>query len=121
MHTTGDCSTILGGRETLEVVGESHYQDVLWRLVGGDDGERVRCEIQAILVHEPTNACDGNAIQVRIEGQVVGYLSRDDADVDLPGLRSLTEHRGCSIGLKGHIVGGGQRRRTRHARRFPRP
>jgi len=100
---------MLGGRETLEVVGESHYQDALWRCVGGDGGERVRCQVQAVLVHEPENPHDGNAIAVLIEGQVVGYLSREDAAVYLPGLRVLTERHECSIGLEGHIVGGGQR------------
>jgi predicted Zn-ribbon and HTH transcriptional regulator len=100
---------ILGGRETLEVVGESHYQDVLWRCVGGDDGERVRCQVEAVLIHEPTNPHDGNAIAVLIEGEVVGYLCREDAAVYLPGLRAFTERHRCSIGLEGHIVGGGQR------------
>lgn len=99
----------LGGRETLEVVGESHYQDALWRCVGDDDGERVRCQVQAVLVHEPKNPHDGNAIAVLLEGEVVGYLSREDAAVYLPGLRFLTERHECSIALEGHIVGGGQR------------
>jgi len=100
---------ILGGRETLEVVGESHYQDVLWRCVGGDDGERVRHPVQVVLLQEPENPYDGNAIAVLLEGNVVGYLSREDAAVYLPGLRALTERHRCSIGLAGQIVGGGQR------------
>lgn len=100
---------ILGGRETLEVVGESQYQAVLWRCVGGDDGERVRHLVQAVLAHEPENPYDGNAIAVLLEGDVVGYLSREDAAVYLPGLRALSERHRCSIGLEGQIIGGGQR------------
>jgi len=100
---------VLGGRETLEVVGESHYQDVLWRCVGGDRGERVRHPVQVVLAHQPENPFDGNAIAVLIDSEVVGYLSREDAALYLPGLRALTEHHGCAIGLRGHIVGGGRR------------
>jgi HIRAN domain len=100
---------ILGGRDTLEVVGESNYQDVLWRCVGGDDGERVRHSIEVVLVPEPQNPYDGNAIAVLIEGDLVGYLSREDAAVYLPGLRALMQRHACAIGLEGQIVGGGQR------------
>lgn len=100
---------ILGGHETLEVVGESHYQDVLWRCVGGDDGSRVRHPVHALLVHEPENPHDRNAIAVVIDGNVVGYLARDDAAVYVTGLRALTARHQCVIGLSGQIVGGGRR------------
>lgn len=98
---------ILGGKETLEVVGESHYQAALWALVGGDRGERVRSHAVGVLSREPGNPEDENAIQVLIEGHLVGYLSREDAVLYLPGLKSLVEQRGCPIGLQGVIVGGG--------------
>jgi hypothetical protein len=98
---------ILGGHETLEVVGESFYQDALWLLVGGDQGERVRCGVQAVLSPEPSNPHDANAIRVLIDGHLVGHLGREDAAIYLPGLRFLVERRGCLIGLRGTIVGGG--------------
>lgn len=100
---------ILGGHETLEVVGESHYQDVLWWCVESDAGERVRCQVQAVLVPEPANPYDSNAIQVLIEGRVVGYLARQDAVIYLPGLLALMERHERAIGLSGVIVGGGPR------------
>jgi hypothetical protein len=34
--------TLLSGRETLEVVGESHHPDEVWAIVGGRTTEPVR-------------------------------------------------------------------------------
>lgn len=105
----GVASTVLGGQETLEVVGESHYQEHLWRLAGGVQTERIRCAVQAVLVPEPDNAHDRNAICVLIDDGVVGYLSREDAVVYGPGLGLLMGKHGGYIALEGQIVGGGQR------------
>lgn len=105
----GIASTVLGGHETLEVVGESHYQEHLWRLAGGVQTERIRCAVQAVLVPEAANAHDRNAICVLIDDGVVGYLSREDAVVYRPGLDLLMEKYGGYIALEGQIIGGGQR------------
>jgi hypothetical protein len=100
---------LLGGSHDLEVVGESHYQDTLWRVAGGRTSERVRVETQAMLVREPDNPHDANAISVRIDGATVGYLCRDDARAYRPGLLALeTRHEAC-ISLAGVVVGGGIR------------
>src|SRR6266511_3743915 len=64
------------GSETLEVVGESHYQDSLWEIVGGRCAEPIRYETQAVLCPDPDNDYDSNAIEVRIDGRRVGHLSR---------------------------------------------
>lgn len=101
---------ILGGREDLQVVGESHYQDNLWRIVGGWRGdERVRFPVKAVLVPEPDNTYDPNAVSVWIDGLKVGYLSRADAERYQPGLLALEGRHGTRIGLSGTIVGGGWR------------
>jgi HIRAN domain len=102
-------SVLLGGRHDLEVVGESHYQDALRRVGGGRTTERVRVETQAMLVREPDNPYDANAISVRIEGSTVGYLCRDDARSFLPGLLKLEARYGARISLAGVVVGGGIR------------
>jgi hypothetical protein len=63
-----------------------------------------------LLVPEPTNAHDRNAVRVLIQGLLVGYLSREDAAAYLPGLQRLIA--GCDTGyvaLEGVICGGGQR------------
>jgi hypothetical protein len=99
----------LSGSEDLEVVGESHYQDELWRCVGRRTTDRVRVEIEAILVAETDNPHDKDAISVWISGMRVGYLSREDAAEYRTGLLALqTKHRSL-ISLGGVIVGGGIR------------
>ena len=100
---------VLGGRDTLEVVGESHYQEVLWRCVGGITEERVRHPIVAVLEPERHNRYDSNAIAVKIDWEVVGYLAREDAAAYRPGLQALESRYGNPIGLEGVIVGGGPR------------
>jgi hypothetical protein len=104
-------AALLEGHETLEVVGESHYQDNLWRLAGGraDPAEHVRVEIIALLVTEPDNPYDANAVGVWIDGLKVGHLSRRDAQLYRPGLLALQEKRGMPIALSGVIAGGGMR------------
>jgi HIRAN domain len=98
---------VLGGNDDLEVVGELAYQAVLWRLCGGVSGDRIRCDIVAVLVPEPTNPHDANAIAVQIDGQTVGYLPRATAQEYLPGLHQLMSALGGYIALGGVIVGGG--------------
>lgn len=98
---------VLGGEDDLEVVGESAYQDALWRLSGRTLGETVRQEVIAVLVPEPANPYDPNAIAVRIAGQRVGYLSRATAREYLPGLKRLMTSRRGYVALRGVIVGGG--------------
>ena len=58
-------------------------------------------------VPEPDNPYDPNAISVRIEGNLVGYLARDAAIQYLPGLHSLMARCAGHIALEGVIVGGG--------------
>ena len=67
------------GRYELEVVGESHYQSVLTRLAGDHGTEAAEVGYEAELVPEDNNSFDDKAIAVRISGNTVGYLSRDDA------------------------------------------
>jgi len=99
--------SLLSGQDDLEVVGELAYQAALWRLCGGTPGDRVRCDIVAVLVPEPTNPYDANAIAVQIDSQVVGYLPRATAQEYLPGLQRLMAVRRGYIALRGVIVGGG--------------
>jgi len=97
---------LLGGYDDLEVVGELAYQSALWRLCGGTIGERVRCDVVAVLVPEPSNPYDANAVAVQIDGQVVGYLPRAMAQEYLPGLKHLMSVRRGYVALRGVIVGG---------------
>jgi hypothetical protein len=99
------------GPTDLEVVGESHYQENLWRLVGGRglEDERVRVDVHAVLAAEPDNPYDANAVSVWVRGLKVGHLSREDAQRYQPGLLALQREQGKPIALPGVIVGGGIR------------
>ncbi len=59
---------LYGGRHDLEIVGESNYQDALWRAVGGRTTERVRVEIRAVVADEPDNPHDRNACETDVGG-----------------------------------------------------
>jgi hypothetical protein len=100
---------VLGGDDDLEVVGEINYQEALWAICGSRVGERVRYPIKAVLVPEPHNVHDANAIAVAISGSLVGYLDRQTAGAYVQPLSKLMAAHGAYIGLHGVIVGGGQR------------
>lgn len=61
------------GHGYLGAVGESQYQPALQAIA------RRSRECQAILIPEPDNPFDANAVVVKIDGVVVGYLTRADA------------------------------------------
>lgn len=105
--TSGVAWRLYPGQEDLEVVGEAHYQDELWSLCGGSPGDCIRHDIVAVLIPEPENPHDVNAISVRIDGKVVGYLPRQIAALYVSGLRKLMSESGSYICLQGVIVGGG--------------
>lgn len=98
---------LFGGNDDLEIVGEASYQEALWAMCGGSLGDRVRYEVVAVLVPEPENAYDPNAICVRIDGHRVGYLDRATAVQYGPGLHGLMRRCGGHVALNGVIVDGG--------------
>ncbi len=96
-----------GRDEDLEIVGEASYQNALWSICGGSPGDRVRYRVVAVLVPEPDNPFDSNAIAVHIDGHCVGYFDRNTAVEYGQGLRRLMERCGAYVALSGVIVGGG--------------
>jgi HIRAN domain len=101
---------LFGGYEELEVVGEASYQDTLWSLCGGSLGDRIRHDIVAVLIPEPDNPHDANAIAVHSEdGRPVGYLPRQVAAQYCSGIRQLMSQGGDHVALRGVIAGGGYR------------
>jgi hypothetical protein len=78
--------------EMVRAVGVSHYQDALRRIAGPGEGP-VRRSVEATLAPEPTNPYDENAVMVRVEGELVGYLSREDAVRYGAAVRLLRDHR----------------------------
>ncbi|WP_165555907.1 HIRAN domain-containing protein [Kribbella pittospori] len=109
VHPTEVRFTVFGGDDDLEVVGESHYQDALWAICGARVGQRVREPIVAVLVPEPQNPYDENAIAVYIGQHVVGYLDRETAAQYVADIHRLMTLHGTHIALEGVVVGGGYR------------
>jgi hypothetical protein len=95
------------GGEDLEIVGEASYQDALWTICRGAEGDRIRHSVVAVLVPEPENPHDPNAIAVQIDGHLVGYFPRDTAATYCSGLLALMGRCGGHVALEGVIVGGG--------------
>jgi hypothetical protein len=73
MHEGTVEAALLEGHEDLEVVGESHRQANLWRVVGGRHRPEVhvRVDVYAMLLAEDGNPHDPNAVSVWIDGLMV--------------------------------------------------
>jgi hypothetical protein len=78
------------GYPSQNVVGESQYgpalQKIGRRLGGGPEGEAMTT---AVLVPEPQNKYDPNAVAVNVDGATVGYLPREHAASYSPVLLAL--------------------------------
>jgi hypothetical protein len=61
------------------VVGEAQYQCELEAICGGRDVFSAEHQCRAILIPEPDNPVDPNAVQIVIERRVVAYLARQHA------------------------------------------
>jgi uncharacterized tellurite resistance protein B-like protein len=94
------------GGYRFEVVGESHYQADLERIVGGRSEDSARYECVARLTPEPDNPYDPQAVYVSVGGRKVGYLSRDWAAKFKAALASNGYARASCNAL---IVGGWDR------------
>lgn len=97
--------------DEVEVVGESQYQDALWKIVGGKPrGEdRPTWRGQATLLPEPSNRHDRNAVCVKIGGKTVGYLDRDTAADLQPALIRLRKRTGKDFAAPCYVKGGFRR------------
>ncbi|WP_395517545.1 HIRAN domain-containing protein [Pseudorhizobium flavum] len=63
----------------MAVVGESSFQDALIAICGRHTRHGHEGVYEALLVPEPTNRHDPNAIMVQVKGRLVGYLPREQA------------------------------------------
>ena len=77
---TGAARIELFGKSDVPVAGTSHHQDVLARIAGDALRRGEHVAFTALLVPEPQNPHDPNAIAVIADGQgPVGYFGRRDA------------------------------------------
>lgn len=63
----------------MNAVGESNYQAALVRICSGHNRYGHDVELPATIALEPSNPYDSNAVVVKIQGKVVGYLPREQA------------------------------------------
>lgn len=94
--------------DVVDVVGESHYQSHLNATAGGKKRDSQRVEVAAVLVPEPNNKKDPNAIQVWVNGAPIGYLSRADA-LAMKATTTKLWNEGSLGYCNGIIVGGWKR------------
>ena len=95
----------------VEVVGESYYQDALWEAVRTRRAVDERREhTRALLMHEPDNQYDRNAIAVLAETpsgyKKVGHLSRKLAAEYVSDFRAMRESGYVGGACDAVIVGG---------------
>jgi hypothetical protein len=89
-----------------EVVGESRYQNHLQALAGNHGTDSAAVSATAILMPEPTNQYDKNAVCININGKTVGYLSKDDAPIFLHRLTKRKLPKTAATTCEAHIMGG---------------
>ncbi|MEK6228650.1 MAG: HIRAN domain-containing protein [Actinomycetota bacterium] len=99
-------TTLLIGGRLVNVAGESHYQEALREIVGPTTAAEIAVDTEALLVPEPSNPHDPNAVMVQIDGKLVGYLPRDEAAAYGPALNELGE-RGRMGSCEARIAGRG--------------
>jgi hypothetical protein len=88
------------GACNFNIVGESHYQGRLRNI--GMTGR----SFTAVLIPEPTNAFDPNAIRVVAEGaDTIGYLSKEDAVHYAPVFELLARHNRVGT-CRAQLTGG---------------
>ena len=87
------------------MVGEGYYQDALTKVTGGRRSHGVDMNCAAMLVPEPTNEYDCDAVAVTINGLKVGYLSHEEAQFYRPLIDETIKAAGVAT-VEARICGG---------------
>jgi len=93
------------GSFPLRAVGESHYQAALARICGGHSRHGHELDCRALIIPEPTNAYDPNALKVMINGALVGYIPRDQA-LRLREQAEAVDRPNATLEVAAQITGG---------------
>lgn len=89
-----------------EVVGESNYQNHLKTLAGDHGKDAAAVDALAVLMPEPTNPYDKDAVCIYIAGKTVGYLPKDDAKTFLRRLTKQKLSKNAATTCDAQIMGG---------------
>lgn len=91
------------GSYPMEVVGESNYQEAIQRVCGKHNRNGYDFKTEALVVREPSNPYDLNAVAVKMNDSTIGYLPRAQAQrVSEQMKEDGIAHAACSA----TIVGG---------------
>ena len=93
------------GNFDIEVVGESYYLKNFEKICGPRCADGVNLDVKAILTLDDSNPHDKKAVQISIEGHVVGYLAKDIAREFRSAIKAggLAEYRSfeCDATIRG--------------------
>lgn len=100
--------TLIEGDGSMEVVGESHYQDDLREAFrrAEDSGDPRRRRIITILHPEPHNPHDPNAVGVYALNGQVGHLSRQEATRWQQEIADAWKRNATPIAVRATVVTG---------------
>ena len=93
------------GTFAVDVVGVSRRQSVLAAIVDRQSRRGRTVTLDAVLILEDSNPHDANAVRIEIEGELIGYLSRDNARRYRADLAAAGQPR-ATVRCKARIVGG---------------
>lgn len=93
------------GTFAVDVVGVSRRQSVLAAIVDRQSRRGRTVTIDAVLILEDSNPHDANAVRIEIEGELIGYLSRDNARRYRADLAAAGQPH-ATVRCKARIVGG---------------
>lgn len=99
--TWPETPTLRLGR-TIEAVGESYYPSAYPAAL---DGAATPHSLVAVLLPEPHNEHDAQAVAIILAGHKAGHLSRDDARAFRPQIDDAITTYGCAA-VPARIVGG---------------
>jgi len=93
------------GAFAIDVVGVSRRQAALAAVVERHGRGGRTATVDAALVLEDSNPHDANAVRVEIDGELIGYLSRDNARRYRADLAAVGQPQAV-VRCKARIVGG---------------
>jgi len=97
----------LPGRIEVQVAGESFHEDAIHAV---EERSSPGSPLVAVLVPDPGNPYDSNAVAVEVNGELVGFLPRDMARRVQPAIAAFSHAHGgrlvsCPAEIRWHDVG----------------
>lgn len=83
------------------ITGETYYQHALFDICQGDLKSKEYRKTEALLVREPENVHDKNAVAVKIDGNIVGHVPSEDAAHFNVLLEGVSDGLTCPAEIRG--------------------